>query len=620
MLGSAPATDQERDTGRVFRGSVIEEPELGPFMIIVGLSPTAHESAVGILVDGRIVAAASEERFTRVKNQGGFPTRALEFCLKKAGVEAKDVDHVAYAALPFHKERLLDVVNYGQNVRYVATAGGSAKSRIYHLANYARGLARNDSWVTGKNEKLILGALRSFGLEQKMVFVDHHLAHCASAYFASGFDRALVVSLDGYGSGNAGSFYIGEGGKLRLLATIPYPHSLGTFYRRVTQALGFTPNRHEGKIVGLAAFGDPWKLYEQIRARFDLEHEDYYRFTSAQDPFFEKELAKHHSREDIAAAYQKVLEDVAVHYVKKWMAKTGTTKVACAGGVFANVKMNQRIMEIDAVEEIFVFPAMGDSGVGVGAAMALHSDLVKGETYRLPDVYLGPSYSDAEIERALRASGLSFWRSSNATDEIVERLVKNKVVARFGGAMEFGPRALGNRSILYPALEPEVNKWLNDRLKRTEFMPFAPISLAERADELYVNIGRARYAAEFMTVTTDCTARMRAESPAAVHVDGTARPQLVRAESNPEVHAILRRYEERTGIPTLINTSFNMHEEPIVCSPEDAIRAFKDGHLEVLALGDYLVESTVSAVDGKRPGGRAESGANGASVSGHAAS
>jgi carbamoyltransferase len=564
-------------------------------MIIIGLSPTAHESAVGVLIDGRIVAAASEERFTRVKNQDGFPFRALDFCLKRAGIAPSDVDHVAYAALPFHEERRRDMVNYAHNVRYVATAEGSMKSRFYHVANYTRALVARKDWVMGNNETLIRESLRGYGLDHKVVFVDHHLSHCASAYFTSGFDRALVVSLDGYGSGNAGSFYLGEGGKLHLLAEIPYPHSLGTFYRRVTQALGFKPNRHEGKIVGLAAFGDPSVLYDVVRARFDLERDDYYRFTSAQDPLFEKDLAARFSREDIAAAYQKVLEEVAVHYVKKWLARTGATKIACAGGVFANVKMNQRVMEIEGCEGIFVFPAMGDSGVGVGAALAMYSDLAKAEPHRLQDVYLGPSYSDAEIERALRASGLPFRRSGDPVQEIVDRLVENKVVARFGGAMEFGPRALGNRSILYPALEPEVNKWLNDRLRRTEFMPFAPISLAERADDLYVNIGRARHAAEFMTVTTDCTPRMRSESPAAVHVDGTARPQLVRAETNPEVHAILRRYEERTKIPTLINTSYNMHEEPIVCSPEDAIRAFKDGHLEVLSLGDFIVESTEPA-------------------------
>lgn len=577
-------------------------------MILIGLSPTAHESAVGVVVDGRIVAAASEERFTRVKNQGGFPFQALDFCLKKAGVDPKDVDHVAYAALPFREERRRDMLNYAQNVRYVATADAPAKSRLFHVANYTRALVVRRDWMMGNNESLIRGSLRRWGLDSKVVFVDHHLAHCASAYFTSGFERALVVSLDGYGSGNAGSFYLGEGGKLHLLAEIPYPHSLGTFYRRVTQALGFKPNRHEGKIVGLAAFGDPSKLHDVVRARFNFDRDDYYRFTSAQDPLFEKDLVARYSREDIAAAYQKVLEEVAVHYIQKWLARTGATKIACAGGVFANVKMNQRVMEIDGCTDIFVFPAMGDSGVGVGAALALHSDLVKTEPHRLPDVYLGPSFSDAEIEGALRASGLPFRKSGAVVEDLVERLVQNKVVARFGGAMEFGPRALGNRSILYPAVEPEVNKWLNDRLRRTEFMPFAPISLVERAADLYVNIDRATHAAEFMTVTTDCTPRMRKESPAAVHVDGTARPQLVRADRNPLIHAVLKRYEERTGIPTLINTSYNMHEEPIVCTPEDAIRAFEDGHLEVLSLGDYLVENTDAARAGDarpRPGAAA---------------
>jgi carbamoyltransferase len=295
-----------------------------------------------------------------------------------------------------------------------------------------------------------------------------------------------------------------------------------------------------------------------------------------------------------------VLEDVARHYVQRWVERTGVKQVVCAGGVFANVKMNQRIMEIPGVDEIFVFPAMSDGGVGVGAALALQADLIGLAPQRLPDVYLGPSYSEAELEAALRFSGLPFRRSPKVESDIADHLVANRVVARFGGAMEFGPRALGNRSILYPALEPEVNKWLNARLQRTEFMPFAPISLAEAADDLYVNIGRMRMAAEFMTVTCDCSPRMRKESPAAVHVDGTARPQLVRAEVNRQVHRILTEYRARSGIPTLINTSYNMHEEPIVCSPEDAIRAFKDSRLEVLALGDFLVELPQAAAG--RPG------------------
>jgi carbamoyltransferase len=562
-------------------------------MVIVGLSPTAHESAVGILVDGKLVAAASEERFTRVKNQGGFPARALEWCMKRAGVSASDVDHVAYAALPFHKERARDLVGFGKNLAYVAMASDKAERKLAHLANYVRNLAFNSDWRGV--EKGIIEELRPFGLDQKLVFVDHHRGHCAAAYYTSGFDRCLVVSLDGYGSGQAGSFYLAEGGKLTLLSPIPYPHSLGTFYRRVTQALGFKPNRHEGKIVGLAAFGDASRLYDEVRARFDLEHDDYYRYKSSQDPFFEKKLAERYPREDVAAAYQRVLEEVATHYIEKWVRRTGVSRVACAGGVFANVKMNQRVMEIPGVDEIFVFPAMGDSGVGVGAAFALHADLTGAVPERLHDVYLGPSYTPQEIERELVASGLPYRKPADLVGEVVGHLVADKVVARFDGAMEFGPRALGNRSILYPAKDPSVNKWLNDRLNRTEFMPFAPISLAERANDLYTNVDRMRYSAEFMTVTTDCTPQMRSQSPAAVHVDGTARPQLVTEEINPGAYRIIKEYEARTGIPTLINTSYNMHEEPIVCSPDDAIRAFKDGGLEVLAIGDFIVERTATA-------------------------
>ncbi len=564
-------------------------------MIIVGLSPIVHESAVGVLVDGKLVAAAAEERFTRVKNQGGFPHQALRYVLSEAGLAPSDVQAVAYAGLPALQERLRDLSALGTNAAYVARAADKPTHKLRHLANFARNVARGE-W-TSRTEERLRGHLSEHGISpDKLVHVDHHEGHVASAYYTSGFDRALVVSLDGYGSGQAGSFWLGEGGKLQLLSPIPYPHSLGTFYRRVTTALGFKANRHEGKIVGLAAFGDPSKLYDLIRARFDLDHDDYYRFKSGQDPFFERQIVSRYSREDIAAAYQRVLEEVATNFIEKWVRRTGTKHVACAGGVFANVKMNQRVMEIPGVEQIYVFPAMGDGGVGVGAAMALEASRGSLAPSRIHDVYLGPGHDDAHIERALRAAGLPVARSSNVVGAIVDRLVEGKVVCHFRGRMEFGPRALGNRSILYPAKDPSVNKWLNDRLRRTEFMPFAPITLAEHADELYEDIGKCRYSAEFMTVTTNCTPLMKQQSPAAVHVAGTARPQLVRPEVNPTVHAILKEYHARTGIPTLINTSFNMHEEPIVCSPEDAVRAFLDGDLEVLVLGDYVIDRAASGL------------------------
>jgi carbamoyltransferase len=363
----------------------------------------------------------------------------------------------------------------------------------------------------------------------------------------------------------------------------------------VTQALGFIPNRHEGKIVGLAAFGNPYVLYDQIRDRFDLDHQDYYRLKSSQDPFFERTLIGRHSREDIAAAYQRVLEDVATEYVGRWARRMGVRHVACAGGVFANVKVNQRILQLDDVDQLFVFPAMGDGGVGVGAAMAVHAQLTGTRPAPLHDVYLGPDYTEREIERAIARAGLPCQRPADLESELADLLMANKVIARFAGAMEFGPRALGNRSILYPAVDPSVNKWLNARLKRTEFMPFAPMSLDEHAAELYEGVSGVRHAAQFMTVTANCSATMRRQSPAAVHVDGTARPQLVREDVNPQAYRILRRYYERTAIPTVINTSFNMHEEPIVCSPEDAIRTWNDGTLEVLALGPFIVERRAQA-------------------------
>ena len=559
-------------------------------MIIIGLSPTVHESAVGIVVNGRLVAAAAEERFTRVKNQGGFPYRALEFAMKQAGVTASDVDYVAYAALPYIRERILDLKAYLNNIGYTILCGGNLKSRTLHFLNYTRNILLNKEWQTwGGRVRRMLNALAEYSLVDKIIYVDHHASHIASAYYASGFDRALGVSLDGYGSGASGSFYLCEGGRMRLLQRIPYPHSLGTFYRRVTCALGFKPNRHEGKIVGLAAYGDPSILYDHVISRFDLSHPDYYRFKSSQDPFEERRLAEQYPREHVAAAYQKALEDVATQYVKLYVEKYNTTHIVAAGGVFANVKMNQRVMDIPGVEQIFIFPAMSDGGVGVGAALYLASQLDGTEPFRLENVYLGPGFSEREIEEAIRAAGLPFRYVPDIEWEIAELVAKGKVVARFDGRMEYGPRALGNRSILCQATDPSINKWLNDRLKRTEFMPFAPATLIKHAHRLYRNIEKGRYTAEFMTITFDCTEEVKHQSPATVHVDGTARPQLVSEQTNPSFYRILQHYYQLTGLPSMINTSFNMHEEPIVCTPEDAVRAFMDGRLDYLAAGPFLV-------------------------------
>jgi carbamoyltransferase len=420
----------------------------------------------------------------------------------------------------------------------------------------------------------------------KLKRVDHHLSHAANAFYTSQFSEALIVTLDGYGSGLAGSVSLGRDGAIERLHGVEFPHSLGTFYESVTSGLGFQPSRHEGKIVGLAAYGDPAVLRDVLLSRFHQEPGSF-KILESNNVYFSRMLASQFPKIDVAAAYQHVLELVATAYVSHYMRQTGVTNLVLSGGVVANVKLNQRLKAIPGLTGLFIHPNMGDGGCGTGAALLeFHG---KGRPHTpIHDVYWGPSYSDAEIADALRRAQLPFDQYTPIEPKIAQLIAAGKVVARFNGRMEYGPRALGNRSILYHAKEPEVNQWLNQRLGRTEFMPFAPATLDEHRDACYQNVDGAEFAAQFMTVTFDCTERMKADSPAAVHVDGTARPQLVTASSNPSFHKVISEYHRLTGIPSVINTSFNMHEEPIVCSPDDAIRAFLQGNLDYLAIGDSL--------------------------------
>lgn len=316
-----------------------------------------------------------------------------------------------------------------------------------------------------------------------------------------------------------------------------------------------------------------------------MEHGLYIPRFQNQQP---RELAKKYTREDVAGAAQIRLEEVVCALVAS-LEGTGL-RIGLAGGLFANTKLNQRICAMDSVAEVFVFPNMGDGGLSVGAAwLAWHR-----ETGTMPKpmrtMLLGTSPSEAEMEAALKSSGLAYSREDDIETKVAELLAKDNVVTLFNGPMEFGPRALCNRSILYPAKDPTVNDWLNRRLCRSEFMPFAPVTLAEYADQCYVGLAKAPVASRYMTVTFDCTERMQKESPAAIHVDRTARPQVVRKEDYPRIHAILTAYHALTGIPSVINTSFNMHEEPIVCTPDDAIRAFKASSLPFMAMGPFLVQ------------------------------
>ncbi len=612
-------------------------------MIVLGLSPLDKDATVSLVADGKVVFAASEERFTRIKLQDGFPTEALQAGLEYTGIRLQDIDVVAYPFFDGRKETQLFTKNMQDEQSFLGEAPfsdtrqqidaalakvptrphlipglGDANEKMekhrlnkmfYRLAGVegvlSRNIARRGSddwsreamtyhqlWQDDLEENLL-----ALGLKDKLKRCEHHVSHAANAFYASGAERALIVTIDGYGSGLAGSVSVGEGTRIRRLHKIAYPHSLGTFYESVTSSLGFKPSRHEGKIVGLAAYGDPDILLDVLLSRFQQSPGDF-RMRESNNIYFSRYLSTLFPKIDVAAAYQRALEIVATNYIRHYVEHTGLDTVVLSGGVAANVKMNQRIFEIPGVRQIFVYPNMGDGGCGTGAAfLASQQHLHEREAYRT--VYFGPDYTDDVIAHELHSAGLAFEHITPIEPVIARLMHDGNVVARFNGRMEYGPRALGNRSILYHATEPEVNQWLDQRLGRTEFMPFAPATLFEERHRCYQHMDGAEHAAQFMTVTFDCTDFMRRTCPAAVHIDGTARPQLVRADTNPSFYRIIQEYYRLSGIPSIINTSFNMHEEPIVNSPADAIRAFLQGNLDYLAISNFLVRHPVQGAGRK---------------------
>jgi len=609
-------------------------------MRVLGISPLDKDATACAVEDGRILFAAAEERYSRVKQHAGFPARAVDDALRHAGWTAENVDAVAYPFLDADAEARLiakSVLDEDAFRREFLARGpqdleaalreaearvptrsepihglrepnqrlekGVAKRLFYRLAGVtpasahavARRMARRWAAAAVADHRRwnaeLLRELSERGLLDKLKRGEHHAAHAAAAYLGSGFDRALIVTLDGYGSGLAGSIGLGEGGRIRRLAGLPYPHSLGTFYEMVTSSLGFRPDRHAGKIVGLAAWGDPRVLAPLLLARVERTPGSF-RMLDNLNVFFSRHLAARFPMVDVAAAWQHVLEVLAAEVVAHWVRETGAENLVLSGGVAANVKLNQRLAAVPGVRRTFIDPDMGDGGTGAGLARLLSWPGGVGAPLR--DVYLGPAFGEEECRAALELAGLPYERPAYLAAEVARLIHAGRVVGRFEGRMEYGPRALGNRSVLYHAREPGVNQWLNRRLGRTEFMPFAPVTRATAGPRCYEGLAGAEHAAEFMTITFDCTPWMREHCPAAVHVDGTARPQLLHREVNPAYDDILVEYEKLSGIPCLINTSFNMHEEPIVCTPGDAIRAFRLGRLDALVLGPYLVENPES--------------------------
>ncbi|MCB9463816.1 MAG: carbamoyltransferase [Candidatus Eisenbacteria bacterium] len=569
-------------------------------MKVLGISDSSVCGGASVSVDGHVLASINEERLDRQKLSTGFPRRAIQRVMEVAGLDFEELDKVQVSdrhnyfkpKSSYWEGWLVDHPNRKKEIMATISSQVSAVVGNNDLAQAAYYKLKRK--LTEKRPSQLAELLQGdFGITAPIEHVDHHFCHATSAYYTAGFPDCTVITLDGGGDGLCSRVYRVRNGVFESLNHLGSYHSIGNYYAYVTRICGFTAHKHEGKITGLAAFGEP-KFREQLSKMIAFDGKQIrnrgnaYYWSAVKK--LEASLPESYDKKDLASSIQRVLEDVVVAYCEHWVKASGIPRVAVAGGVFANVRLNQKIHELSCVEELFVHPGMGDEGLSFGAALTPNVVPDRHCPPVVDDVYLGPGFSDSEIEATLKSRGVSYRREDQLEQRIAELLAQGHVVARFDGRMEYGPRALGNRSVLYQPNDPSANDWLNQHLKRTEFMPFAPVVREEIADRCFLGMDGARETARFMTITFDCTEEMRRLCPGVVHVDGTARPQVIRKKDNPGYYRILEEYEAITGLPTIVNTSFNVHDEPIVCSPDDALNGFLDGDLDYLAIGTFLAE------------------------------
>jgi carbamoyltransferase len=592
-------------------------------MRLLGISAYYHDSAAALIEDGRIVAAAQEERFTRKKHDAALPVHAIRYCLDAAKVDLDGIDHVVFSEKPFIKfERLLET----------------------YLANVPRGFESFRMaiplWITEKlfQRRNLEKALKCYApsgmVDSKLLFAEHHQSHAASAYFPSPFQEAIVLTMDGVGEWATTSVSIGRGNTLELVREIHWPHSIGLLYSAFTYYLGFKVNSGEYKVMGLAPYGSPTYADEIFENIIDLKEDgsfwldqSYFNYatglTMTSPRFYdlfggppraaETPLTQRHM--DLAASVQKVTEEVVLRITRD-LAKTYALENLClAGGVALNCVANGKVLRDGSFKRIWIQPAAGDAGGSLGAALtAYHLHLgrprsINGSMDAMQGGLLGPEFSDAEIANRLAAMGAEFVIHDEAAllERTVDSLERGEAVGWFSGRMEFGPRALGARSILGDARNPQMQRTLNLRIKQREsFRPFAPVVLAEDVADYFELEGSSPYMLLVVDVKRNRRRQMTAEQavlfgidslnversdiPAVTHVDYSARVQTVHAETHPRFHALLKAFKRRTGCSVLINTSFNVRGEPIVCSPEDAFRCFMGTDLDCLAIGNCFLQ------------------------------
>jgi len=554
---------------------------------VLGVNCYLHDSSVALIQDGRLTFAAEEERFSRIKKDARFPRLAIKSALNHAGLSFNALDAIAFGwnrggLTPLHTLTTVLTGRLAPSPYMLIDSIVAAARELYH-GNGRRALTRSFPVSAG----------------QKLLFVDHHEAHAWSTYALSGFDDALVLVLDGRGAHQATSLYHASAGRLNCLRTIDWPNSLGGFYEAFTDLLGFERYGDEWKVMGLAAYGEPTHDLNHVlrvvpggyrlNARLVLGHHwNDIRgleavFGTRRDP---EKLISDGDR-NLAASVQKATEAAIFELVREGVRLTGCRRVCLAGGVAMNSKANGRLLASELVDDVFVQPAATDDGTAVGAALAAYAALGQPmPRYRLRDVYLGPEFSGHELEAVLRTCKLSATRVPDVERQVARLLAEGNIVGWFQGRMEFGPRALGNRSILADARQPEMKDRVNECVKfREGWRPFAPSCLEEAASDYFEGCRDAA----FMTLTFNVPGMRRAEIPAVTHADNTARVQTVNRDSNPRYWTLINEFAKLTGTPVIMNTSFNLRGEPIVCTPQDAIRTFYSSGLDFLVLGDFVI-------------------------------
>jgi carbamoyltransferase len=559
-------------------------------MNILGIGGYSHDSAAALVCNGALVAAVAEERLTRNKHQGGVPREAVAFCLEKAGITIDEVDHLGCYMQPGAR--------IAKRLAYRATT--FLKSPKYALAYAGYELVHNAQYVQGMKSLC--------GKKTRFHTMEHHPAHCASAFLVSPYDEAALLSVDYVGEFAATWGGVGKGTAMSPRFHLNYPHSLGVFYSGLTDYLGFLRASDEYKVMGLASYGEPEYLDEFRKIvcvqpdglyRLDLSWFACHYLPGSRFGYFSRKFIDRfgaprrkgepvtEKHQNMAASAQRALEEAVLAMAERLHRDTGQSKLCLAGGVALNCSMNGRLLRESPFEEIWVQPAAGDDGIAIGAAIQLHHQCTgEPRKFEMRHAHWGPEHGNESIKSFLDLAKIDYETPEDVEERTADLLAEGKIVGWYQGAMEFGPRALGSRSILADPTRPDMKDLINKYVKhREEFRPFAPSVLEERASEYFEGCTKS----PFMLFVYPVRPEMREKVPAITHIDGTARVQTVSRDAHPRYYGLIEAFEKRRGVPMVLNTSFNVMGEPIVNTPVDAARCFYSTGLDALVMGDYVI-------------------------------